>query len=99
MTLYLSNIGMDSLYTFHFTKQGQMGVTPATFAHLTHKVMSLAQGRVAVILEVMFIHLQYICAPNSPPPFPTNLKVHIKMPNLMFEMTYVNVSVSLFSIP
>ncbi|XP_055999659.1 histone deacetylase 6-like isoform X2 [Ostrea edulis] len=31
--------------------KGQMGVTPAAFAHLTHKVMSLAQGRVAVILE------------------------------------------------
>lgn len=31
--------------------EGQMGVTPAAFAHLTHKVMSLAQGRVAVILE------------------------------------------------
>ena len=64
MTLYLSNIGMDSLYVFHFTKQGQMGVTPATFAHLTHKVMSLAQGRVAVILEVMFIHL--ICSISVP---------------------------------
>ncbi|XP_061195454.1 histone deacetylase 6-like isoform X1 [Saccostrea echinata] len=31
--------------------KGEMGVTPAAFAHLTHKVMSLAQGRVAVILE------------------------------------------------
>ena len=83
MTLYLSNIGMDSLYTFHFTKQGQMGVTPATFAHLTHKVMSLAQGRVAVILEVMFIHIQYICAPI----FPTSPSNQFKCFNLMFEMT------------
>ncbi|XP_062614787.1 histone deacetylase 6-like isoform X2 [Saccostrea cucullata] len=31
--------------------KGEMGVTPAAFAHITHKVMSLAQGRVAVILE------------------------------------------------
>lgn len=37
--------------------QGQMGVTPAAFAHLTHKVMSLAQGRVAVILEVTSVIL------------------------------------------
>ena len=51
-----------------------MGVTPATFAHLTHKVMSLAQGRVAVILEVMFIHLQYIIAPI----FPTSLSNQFK---------------------
>lgn len=34
-----------------------MGVTPAAFAHLTHKVMSLAQGRVAVILEVTSVIL------------------------------------------
>lgn len=78
MTVYLSNIGMDSLYVFHFTKQGQMGVTPATFAHLTHKVMSLAQGRVAVILEVMFIHLQYSCAPIPLLPFPQIKKYTLK---------------------
>ncbi|XP_078342016.1 protein deacetylase HDAC6-like isoform X3 [Crassostrea virginica] len=46
--LVLVSAGYDSALG---DPKGQMGVTPATFAHLTHKVMSLAQGRVAVILE------------------------------------------------
>ncbi len=35
---------------------GGYQVTPEGYAHLTHQLMSLAAGRVLVILEVGYIH-------------------------------------------
>jgi len=34
-----------------------MSLTPVAFAHLTHQLMSLAEGRVCVCLEVQFNYL------------------------------------------
>ena len=41
--------------------QGLCDVTPEGFAHLTHMLMSLAAGKVVLVLEVLhiYIYIQY----------------------------------------
>ena len=43
--------------------QGEMEITPACYSHLTSSLMGLAQGKLAVILEVYFRWL--ICNSNQ----------------------------------
>lgn len=43
------------IYIFYDVK-GEMEVTPACYAHLLSSLMSLASGKVAVVLEVCFIN-------------------------------------------
>lgn len=40
-----------------FKHQGEMEVTPACYAHFTSALMGLANGRIAVVLEVRLIQL------------------------------------------
>lgn len=41
-------------------------VTPACYAHMTHMLMSLARGKIAVCLEVCVDNISYFVASPSP---------------------------------
>ena len=51
MYMYISFIVSSVLLFITLSLQGQMEVTPPAFSHLVHMLRSLANGRLAVILE------------------------------------------------